>query len=135
MKFLILIVIAIVVEGITEYLKQMIPALAKDTRILLGVTVALGVGAALTFNADLFAILGFDANVPVVGSVLTGILCARGSNYIYDLIGKLTEAKRVLTENEIEANRYLAMLNGEGGEEIRIEEDINADIVDHEIKG
>lgn len=100
MKILILIVIAIVVEGITEYLKQMIPALAKDTRILLGITVVLGVGAALTFNADLFAILGFEAAVPIVGCVLTGLLCARGSNYIYDLIGKLTEAKEKAKEYE-----------------------------------
>ena len=92
MKFLVVIVIAIVVEGITEYIKLMVPELADKTKALLLITVALGVVTSLAYNADVFEALGIAKNFPYVGCILTGILCARGSNYIYDLVGKFTDA-------------------------------------------
>ena len=131
MKWIAIIVIAIVVEGIMEYLKQAVPKLAGKTALILGITVALGVAAALTFNADIFAVIGIPAKIPYIGCVLTGILCGRGSNYIYDIVGKFTDANKILTEAEREAERYLAALNGEDVEPARTDEP-NADAVSHE---
>ena len=90
-KFLLVIVLSVIVEGITEYLKQTIPGLKERTWLILIVTVILGVVMAVSFGADIFAILGFESVVPLVGNIVTGVLCARCSNYIYDLIGRLTE--------------------------------------------
>ena len=100
MKFLAVIVIAIVVEGITEYIKMMIPEIKDNTKVLLALTLFLGIGSALAFNADVFAALGITARVPFVGCVLTGVLCARGSNYVYDIIGKFTDAESVVKSLE-----------------------------------
>lgn len=104
MKFLAVVVIAIVVEGITEYLKLSFPQLSDKTGIICLVTVILGIGTALTFNADVFDALGIAARVPYVGCVLTGVLCARGSNYVYDIIGKFTEAEARTASLEVPAD-------------------------------
>lgn len=93
MQFLAVIALAVVVEGITEYFKLSIPALKEKSWIPLVITLVLGIAGALAFNADVFAILGVEERVPIIGQVFTGILCARGSNYIYDLIGKFSEHK------------------------------------------
>jgi hypothetical protein len=37
--------------------------------------------------------MGMQTNIPYVGSILTGILISRGSNYVFDLVKKLTAAK------------------------------------------
>lgn len=92
MKFLAIVALAVVVEGITEYVKQAIPQIADKTWIILIITCAIGIIGALSFGTDLFELLQIQSRVPFVGEVMTGILCARGSNYIYDVIGKFTDA-------------------------------------------
>jgi len=99
MQFLLIIVLAIVIEGITEYFKQAIPGLKDRTWLILVMTIVLGIVSAIAFNADIFYVLGFESRIPLIGCVLTGVLCARGSNYIYDLIGKLTEVKEKEVDN------------------------------------
>ena len=82
---------AIVVEGLVTYIKTIIVDRQIQWQII--VAMALGILTAITFEIDLFLIFGLSANIPFVGMVYTGILLSRGSNYIFDLLGKLTKAK------------------------------------------
>lgn len=50
----------------------------------------LSVVLCLAAGADLFAAVGLTFSLPLLGSVLTGVLVSRGANYISDLAGRLT---------------------------------------------
>lgn len=106
MKWFAVIFLAVVVEGVVEYLKLSFPRLG-ESKWIVPLTVVLGIGVSIAYNADLMAAAGLVTTVPYVGNVLTGILTARGSNYIYDLIGKYTEAQMVGQE----------YIDGKGGED------------------
>lgn len=93
MEWFAIIFIAIIVEGVVEYIKLASPKFAAS-RWIVPVTVLIGVGVAIAYNADLLAVAGLTTPVPYIGNVLTGILISRGSNYIYDLIGKYTDAQK-----------------------------------------
>ena len=89
---LLAIVMAVTVEALIEYVKQIAKALSSGevkaaatqvVSILLGVLLCLGVGA------DVYGALGVAFAVPWVGTVLTGIFASRGSNYIADLAKRL----------------------------------------------
>lgn len=89
---LLAIVMAVTVEALIEYVKQIAKALGSGevkaaatqvVSILLGVLLCLGVGA------DVYGALGVAFAVPWVGTVLTGIFASRGSNYIADLAKRL----------------------------------------------
>jgi len=58
-----------------------------DWRYFIAIIIA--VGLAVAFGWDLFKAAGFDAKVNFVGEVFTGIIMARGANYVNDLIGLL----------------------------------------------
>lgn len=86
---LLMLVLAVTVEGLVEYVKSV--AEHKEWK-----TIALQLGAAavsillcLASGADLYAALGVEFAVPFVGSILTGIFASRGANYASDIIGKL----------------------------------------------
>lgn len=99
MKWYSIIFVSIVIEGIITYLKTVI----KDKTIQWAViaSMCLGIGCALAFGLDLFAVAGITANIPHVGQVLTGVLLSRGSNYIYEIINKLTDAATTVASLEI----------------------------------
>lgn len=80
---LLIISIAILIEALVTYAKEI-----KETPVLIG-TVIVGIVIAYLFNATLFNTLGIEVN-HYADIVLTGIVSSRGSNYLYDLIGKLT---------------------------------------------
>lgn len=89
---LLAIVMAVTVEALIEYVKQIAKALGSGevkvaatqvVSILLGVLLCLAVGA------DVYGALGVAFAVPWVGTVLTGIFASRGSNYLSDLAKRL----------------------------------------------
>lgn len=94
--FFAIILMAVVVEGIVTYVKEWFVnktvAWQQIFAIVLGVLVTVG------YNADLFALFGLTASIPYLGCVLTGVLIARGSNYIFDLIKKVQGYKTETTE-------------------------------------
>ena len=94
MKFLVIICTAVLVEAFTEYLKTAFPKISQSTGILFLITSAIGILLAFTIGANIFESLGIVSNIPFVGEILTGILCGRGSNYIYDLMEKLTSVPK-----------------------------------------
>lgn len=75
--------IAILIEALITYFKEIV-----ERPILIG-TVIVGIVISFLFNATLFTFLGMVVN-QYADIVLTGIIASRGSNYLYDLIGKLT---------------------------------------------
>ena len=94
------------VEGIVEYFKIAFPRFA-ESKFIVPVTVLFGAVVAVLYNCDLMAVMGFHSPVPYVGNALTGVLIARGSKYIDDIIGKFTDAERMGQE----------YIDGKGGED------------------
>lgn len=78
---------AVVVEAIIEYFSA---TLTKDFQLRYALSIAFGSAFATLYELDLLAILGLEARVPYVGMILTGILLSRGSNYITNLVKKIT---------------------------------------------
>lgn len=84
-KFFALIVLSIFTEAIITYLREFLPKLPP-----LALSIIIGIAAAVLYRADAPALLGLHSGVPYVGEVITGFIVARGSNYVYDLIGRFT---------------------------------------------
>ena len=80
-----LIIIAILVEAIWENLK----ILYDKNKINMIGSLILGILVCVLAQIDIFALVGITLKLPIVGYVLTGIICSRGSNAINDLLGKL----------------------------------------------
>jgi hypothetical protein len=76
-------VLAVLIEGIVEYLGSPIPSQLKPYA-----AAALGVLVCVAYGADLPAAFGLPS-VPYVGSVVTGLVIGRGSNYLNDLVNRL----------------------------------------------
>lgn len=83
-NILLIVSVAILIEALVTYIKEIV-----KTPVLLG-TVAIGILIAFLFNATLFTTLGMQVN-NIADIILTGIVASRGSNYLYDLVGKLTK--------------------------------------------
>lgn len=87
MEYAQLIIVAILIEAIWENLKM----IWKDKRVdinVLGVLIISILVCVLT-SIDIFPIVGISLIIPYVGSVLTGIIVARGSNFVNDLFTRL----------------------------------------------
>ena len=91
MEWFCVIAFSIIVEGIVEYIKLASVRFAESAFVI-PVTIVLGVAVCILYGCDILAVMGLNASVPYVGNLLTGIIVARGSNYVYDLIGKFTDA-------------------------------------------
>lgn len=53
-------------------------------------SIVLGVLVAVAYKLDLPEYFNLKSNLPYIGNILTGVLLSRGSNYVFDLINKLT---------------------------------------------
>ena len=93
MNISIVIAVAILIEGLVEYGKtimEMYNTGEKKTAITQLITIVVGILLAFAFNADMFVPVGIEVN-HYIGMVLTGIVMSRGSNYVSDLIKRITE--------------------------------------------
>lgn len=91
-----MICLAVIVEALIEYGKSIYGMFeAKDykTGATQLVSIALGVGLAFAVGLRAFAALSI-ALPPALDTALTGIVLSRGSNYVSDLVGKLTATKQ-----------------------------------------
>ena len=86
-QFFGLALMAIVIEGVITYIKEIFVNKNLMWQQLLGIV--LGIVVAIGYNADLFALFGLTSTIPLLGCVLTGVLLSRGSNYIFDLVKQL----------------------------------------------
>ena len=53
----------------------------------------LGIVFALTFNIDLFEIIGFSTYSPIISRVITGIVLSSGAAPVHELFEKLRESR------------------------------------------
>ena len=79
---------AVLVEGIITYFNEFF--VSGDAPWQMISSLVLGTIVAVAYKFDLPKYLNMESNVPYVGCILTGILISRGSNYIYDLLTKIT---------------------------------------------
>ena len=112
---------SILIEGFVEYIKLSIQK--KMCGEIIGAMVC-GVGIAFAYHLDLFSAVGITTDVPYISNVLTGLILARGSNYVFDLIGKFTEAENMAIELTQEQAENMAIH--------RPEDEVNEDTVEHE---
>lgn len=88
--------LAVTVEALVEYAKSLLGALTQGgwkTLIVQLLAAVVSVLLCLLSGADLFDVLGIELG-DIGGRVLTGILIARGSNYLADFINRITTAKQ-----------------------------------------
>lgn len=95
-KLLAIVFMAIVVEGLIEYVKL---GIQKSMCVEIIAAMVLGIAVAFLYNLDVFSALGIVARFDYVGNIMTGLVISRGSNYVFDLIGKFSEAQEILEES------------------------------------
>ena len=83
-----MVMITVLVEGIITYFNKFFVSGSAPWQMIF--SLVLGIVVAIAYKFDLPRYLNMESNIPYVGCILTGILISRGSNYIYDLISKLT---------------------------------------------
>lgn len=80
---------AVLIEGTVEYIKLSIQK--QMCGEIIGAFIA-GLLLSIGYKLDFFeAYLGLTPIIPYLGNVLTALVIARGSNYVFDLWGKFTE--------------------------------------------
>ena len=118
-----LVFFAILIEGMIEYVKL---SFQKKMCIEIVVAMVIGIAISLLYHLDLLATVGISTDIPYVSNVLTGIILSRGSNYVWDLIGHLTEIEKTAKELTEEQKENM---------EIARPDEPNADEVVHEKSG
>ncbi|KPL72249.1 hypothetical protein ADN00_15645 [Ornatilinea apprima] len=88
--FLIFIAASLLIEAVVTNIKWVLEGGYNWPRIT---ALVVGIGVAVIFQLDLFAALTMIGIVPFVGFVLTGIILARGANFVNDLITALFSIK------------------------------------------
>lgn len=82
-----LIILALLAEAIWENLKMIWEngkfSLNRLGALILSIIIAVGT------RIDLFELLNLNMFIPVLGSILTGILISRGANVLHDLLNKI----------------------------------------------
>ncbi len=81
---------AILIEGIITYTNQFL--IQENFCWQMALSLALGILVAVAYKLDLPSYFNLESDIPYVGCVLTGILLSRGSNYVFDLITKISRA-------------------------------------------
>ena len=84
--------VAILTEALVEYGKTVIGTLETGefkTFVTQLATIILGIFMSFAFHINVFVDSGFTV-APVIGTVITGIIISRGSNYASDILNKIT---------------------------------------------
>ena len=87
--FLLVLSLAVIVEALVQYAKTVIKMLEKKQYKTFGTQLAailIAVFICFAAGADIFALMGISFSVHWLGTLLTGIVISRGSNYASDLI-------------------------------------------------
>ena len=82
-------VLAVIVEALTEYGKNLIQMKEKKTVLVQMGALAVSVFLCVASGADILAEAGLVFRVPFVGCILTGIFASRGANYASDLLKRM----------------------------------------------
>ncbi|MBN1305748.1 MAG: hypothetical protein JXA13_15025 [Anaerolineales bacterium] len=85
-----LVLVAFFVEALIQTVK---PIYDKEKGWNFDVVLALIVGifVCLLTGTDIFKLVGLEVTIPLVGTILTGIMASRGSNVVHDIFKWLRE--------------------------------------------
>lgn len=86
---------AFLIETVVEILKPLFdPLYTRFSKVPIPyyVSIVLGVGGALLFQVNGLEMFGITNNV-LIGQVITGLLCSRGSNFLHEIYQKLREMR------------------------------------------
>ena len=86
-----LITICILVESMVTYIN--IFFVVGEPHYQMVLSLVFGIFIAVAYKIDLLKLADIESEMPYIGSILTGILISRGSNYIYDLMSKILQIK------------------------------------------
>lgn len=84
MNFFSILFLSIIIEGLITYIKEFFVKGKIQWQMIISIVVGVLVTAA--YQVDILSLVGLQSPIPYLGSILTGILISRGSNYIFDLI-------------------------------------------------
>ena len=54
----------------------------------------IGVAYAFNMGIDIFILLGYQSKIPFIGTIATGLIASRGSNYLHDILGNIANRNR-----------------------------------------
>ena len=81
------IVLAVLVEAITQYIKDIFNGFNPDKLMALIVSLLVAFGA----GVDVFEMVGIDFIVPYVGMIFAAIIMSRGANAVHDIWDKIVK--------------------------------------------
>lgn len=84
---------SILIESLITYYKEFFAGGNASWEIV--VSLLLGMIVAISYNLDLPAHFNLNSKIPYIGCILTGILISRSSNYVFDIIKKLTDVNQI----------------------------------------
>lgn len=87
MEYAQLVIVAILVEAIWENIKMVYQS-GKLSISMIG-SLVVSILLCTIANVDIFPVVGLNISIPIIGSVLTGIIVSRGANFVNDLFTKL----------------------------------------------
>ena len=90
-KIVEIISLAILTESIITYFKEFFVSGNFSFSMLF--SIILGVLIAVCYKLDLLEFINLKSSIPYIGSILTGILISRGSNYLYNILKSITSIK------------------------------------------
>lgn len=95
-KIVIIFIISLITEAVWESLKMT----WQNGKISIDRVGALIVGlvVAIDTKIDILQLIGINSNIPYMGVILTGILMSRGSNFIHDLLVKVSNPGAIADE-------------------------------------
>lgn len=91
MNMSVILVMAVLIEAIITYVKTWMVDRRVQWQMI--VSVVLSIVICIAYGLDIPAAVGISSPLPFVGRIITGILVSRGSNYINDLLGRLSGTK------------------------------------------
>lgn len=77
---------AMLVEGITTYIKSL--SLDNCFTIGMSLSIIISIIISICYDIDIPKQLGISSKMAYIGNIISGLLIARGSNYLYDFITK-----------------------------------------------
>ena len=89
-NFFMILVVSIIAESVWETLKMV----WQNGKVSIDRIGALVVSISITIGTrmDIFSYFGIDTTIPFMGIILTGVLISRGSNFVHDLLEKLSKS-------------------------------------------
>lgn len=85
------IILAVMVEAIWENIKR---AYTDSLQVSVIGSLVISIVVCVLTGVDVFEIIGLPIKVAFVGSIFTGVIAARGANFVNDLFSRLNGTKK-----------------------------------------